>query len=185
MMSWQVKDDVIDDRIRDRIAPGAAIRRGHEESAPARDGPPGRPSGRRPPLIVTYQSDIILIGGRSGRTPQPQEHPMNAHNQGGRGWRDVIYDYTPMANSSKGLRGWWMSPPRRGIYRLISPWEYRHLRFYGSARIAGGCVAAAAGLICLSYSAYGWAAFFLVIAALNLAGGGWFVTIANSEPARA
>ena len=84
----------------------------------------------------------------------------------------------------KGLRGWWASPPRSGLQRLIIPWEYRHLRFYGVTRIAGGCVAAAAGLICLSYGVYGWAAFFLVLGVLNLADGSWFLTIARSTPAR-
>jgi hypothetical protein len=84
----------------------------------------------------------------------------------------------------KGLRGWWLSPPRPGLQRLIIPWEYRHLRFFGVTRISGGCVAAAAGLICLSYGVYGWAAFFLVIGALNLAGGSWEMTIARSASAR-
>jgi len=51
-------------------------------------------------------------------------------------------------------------------------------------RIAGGSVAAAAGLICLSYGVYGWAAFFLVLAALNLAGGNWYLTIDRSASAR-
>jgi hypothetical protein len=45
-------------------------------------------------------------------------------------------------------------------------------------------VAAAAGVICLSYGVYGWAAFFLVVAALNLAGGYWYLTVAHSVPAR-
>ena len=85
----------------------------------------------------------------------------------------------------KMLRRWWLSPPRRGMHRLINPWEYRHLRGFGVTRIAGGCVAAAAGLICLSYGVYGWAAFFLVIGALNLAGGSWFLTIDRSASARA
>jgi hypothetical protein len=67
---------------------------------------------------------------------------------------------------------------------LINPWEYRHLRFVGVTRIAGGSLAAAAGVICLGYGVYGWAAFFLMIAALNLAGGGWFLTIARSPTAR-
>jgi len=49
------------------------------------------------------------------------------------------------------LRRWWSYPPRPGTQRLIIPWEYRHLRFYGVTRIAGGSVAAAAGLICLAY----------------------------------
>jgi hypothetical protein len=83
----------------------------------------------------------------------------------------------------RGLRGWWASPPRRGLQRLIWPFEYRHLRGFGVTRIGGGSVQAAAGLICLSYSVYGWAAFFLVIAALNLAGGYWYLTIDRSRSA--
>jgi hypothetical protein len=89
-------------------------------------------------------------------------------------------DYT----APRGLRGWWASPPRSGMQRLIIPWEYRHLRFFGATRIAGGSVAAAAGLICLSYGVYAWAAFFLALAAANLAGGYWYVTIARSAPPR-
>ena len=85
----------------------------------------------------------------------------------------------------KGLRGWWLSPPRSGMQRLIWPWEYRHVRAFGIVRTVGGLVAATAGLICLSYAAYGWAAFFLVVGALNLAGGSWFLTIARSQPPRA
>jgi len=85
----------------------------------------------------------------------------------------------------KGQRGWWASPPRTGMQRLIVPYEYRHLRFFGVGRIAGGSVAAAAGVVCLSYGAYGWAAFFLVLGALNLAGGYWYLTIARSQAARA
>jgi hypothetical protein len=110
---------------------------------------------------------------------------MSAANKGRRGWRDVIFDYTPFANASKGPRGWWLSPPRSGIYRVIPPWVYRHLRFSGVAAIAGGSVAAAAGLICLSYRAYGWAAYFLVIAALSLAGGSWYLSIDRTVSARA
>jgi hypothetical protein len=84
----------------------------------------------------------------------------------------------------KGLREWWASPPRSGLQRLINPWEYRHLRGYGVTRIAGGSVAAAAGVICLAYGVYGWAAFFLVIGGLNLAGGYWYLTIDRSASAR-
>jgi len=87
--------------------------------------------------------------------------------------------------AARGLRGWWFSTSRSGLHRLIPPWEYRHLRFSGVTRIAGGSVAAAAGVICLSYGAYGWAAFFLVLGALNLAGGYWYLTIDSSAPARA
>jgi hypothetical protein len=84
----------------------------------------------------------------------------------------------------KGLRGWWASPPRSGLQLLIAPYEYRRLRPFGVTRIAGGSVAAAAGLICLSYGVYGWAAFFLVIGALNLAGGSWYLSIDRSASAR-
>jgi hypothetical protein len=80
-------------------------------------------------------------------------------------------------SAAKGLRGWWLSPPRPGMQRLINPWEYRHLRAFGVTRIFGGSVAAAAGIICLAYDVDGWAAFFLVLAALNLAGGYWYLTI--------
>jgi hypothetical protein len=76
------------------------------------------------------------------------------------------------------------TPPRTGLRRLIVPWEYRHLRGFGVTRIAGGGVAAAAGVVCLSYGVYEWAAFFLVLGALNLAGGYWYITIARSAPCR-
>ena len=86
--------------------------------------------------------------------------------------------------AAKGLRGWWASPPRPGTQRFINPWEYRHLRAFGVTRIFGGSVAAAAGVICLSSDVYGWAAFFLVIGALNLGGGYWYLTVDRSAPAR-
>ena len=86
--------------------------------------------------------------------------------------------------AAKRLLTWWLSPPRPGMHRLINPWEYRHLRASGVTRIAGGSVAAAAGVVCLSYGVYGRAAFFLVLAALNLAGGYWYITIARAESPR-
>jgi hypothetical protein len=89
------------------------------------------------------------------------------------------------SNAVKGLRGWWQSPPRPGMQRLINPWEYRHLRAFGVTRVAGGGVAAAASVVCLSYGVYGWAAFFGVLAAGNLAGGCWYISIARSAAARA
>jgi hypothetical protein len=84
----------------------------------------------------------------------------------------------------KRLGRWWFTPPRPGLQRLIIPYEFRHLRGFGVARIFGGSVAAAAGLICLAYGVYGWAAFFLFIGAANLAGGYWYLTINRSAPAR-
>jgi hypothetical protein len=86
--------------------------------------------------------------------------------------------------AANGLRGWWLSPPRLGIQRLIAPWEYRHLRAFGVGRIAGGSVAAGAGVVCLAYRVYGWAAFFLILGALNLAGGYWYLAVARSASAR-
>ena len=78
------------------------------------------------------------------------------------------------------LKTWWGNPPRPGLQRLINPWEYRHLRFCGGTRVGGGAVAAAAAFICFSYSAWGWGAFFLAIAAANVAGGYWYLGIARS-----
>jgi hypothetical protein len=92
---------------------------------------------------------------------------------------------TPSDNTApRGLLGWWLTPPRPGLQRLIHPWEYRHLRGFAAVRIVGGCAAVAAGLLCLPYGAYGWAAFFLVVAALDLAAGYWDLTIARSASAR-
>jgi hypothetical protein len=61
--------------------------------------------------------------------------------------------------AAEGLRAWWRSSPRSGMQRLIAPWEYRHLGAFGVTRIAGGGIATAAGIVCLSYEVYGWAAF--------------------------
>jgi hypothetical protein len=83
----------------------------------------------------------------------------------------------------QGLRGWWASPPRSGIRRTIAPWEYRHLRISGVTRMAAGSVLAVGGVLLLSYGSY-WAIPFLVLAALNLAGGYWYITMARSGPAR-
>ena len=85
----------------------------------------------------------------------------------------------------KGLRWWWASPPRSGMQRLIPPWEYRHLRAWAGARIAGGTVLAGLGVVTLSFGGndsktYGWTAFWLVLAALAFAAGYWEMTIARS-----
>jgi hypothetical protein len=76
-----------------------------------------------------------------------------------------------------GLREWWLSPPRHGPQLLINPWAYRNLRVFGVAHVVGGSIATAAGVICLSYGVPDWGAFFLVIAALNIAGGSWYLSI--------
>jgi hypothetical protein len=73
--------------------------------------------------------------------------------------------------------------------RLIVPWEYRHLRAFARVRIAAGIVLVGLGAVTLvggsfTTKAVGFAALFLVLAALNLAGGYWYITIARSESAR-
>ena len=87
----------------------------------------------------------------------------------------------PNENSAaRGLRGWWQTPRRTGMQRLINPWAYRNLRTFGILHVAGGSIDIAAGIICLSYGVNGWAAFFLALAALNIAGGSWYLTIDRS-----
>lgn len=97
--------------------------------------------------------------------------------------------------TAKGLRGWWLSPPRPGPHRLISPWEYRHLRVFGVTRAAAGGFQLGIGLVLLSLGRsagtdqgrrkiYRLPARFLVPAAGNLAGGYWHTTIANEPAAR-
>ncbi len=89
----------------------------------------------------------------------------------------------------KGLRGWWTSPPRAGMRRISSPWEYRHLRASASVRIAGGIVLAGLGVVTLSFGGndwktYGWTMAFLAAAAANLAFAYWELSIAGSAAAR-
>src|SRR5690349_13010470 len=93
-------------------------------------------------------------------------------------------EYTQRQHPSERPARVWLTPPRPGLQRLIAPYEYRHLRAFAVLRIVGGCLAAAAGLICLSYAVYGWAAFFLVVAAANFAGGYWELTIARFASSR-
>jgi hypothetical protein len=91
---------------------------------------------------------------------------------------------TPNDNTApKGLRGWWASPPRSGTRRLINPWEYRHLQAFGATRLAGGIFLTSAGILILSYHSYKWAALFLVLGALNLGGGVWYLSLARSDSA--
>jgi hypothetical protein len=93
--------------------------------------------------------------------------------------------------AAKGLRDWWLSPPRPVMHRLISPWQYRHLRAFGVTHAAAGGFELGIGLVLLSLGRsaetdqerrkmYRLSAWFLVPAALNLAGGCWYVTIAGS-----
>lgn len=97
--------------------------------------------------------------------------------------------------AAKGLRRWWLSPPRPGMHRLISPWEYRHLGLSGVTRAAAGGFQLGIGLVLVSLGhqaetgqergkMYRLSAWFLVPAAGNLAAGYWYTTIASSASAR-
>ena len=89
-------------------------------------------------------------------------------------------------NSSRGLRGWWGSPPRSGMRLLIVPWEYRHLRAWARVRIVAGVVAAALAVVVLSlggedWKTYGWAIAFLAVAAASWGFAFWELSIARAE----
>jgi hypothetical protein len=99
------------------------------------------------------------------------------------------------STAGKGLRGWWASPPRPGMQRLINPWEYRHLPVSGVTRAAAGGFQLGIGLVLVSLGRkagtdqerrkmYRLSAWFLVPAALNLASGYWYITIPSSASAR-
>jgi hypothetical protein len=73
---------------------------------------------------------------------------------------------------------------RTGVRRVIPRREFRHLRAWGTARVGGGVVLSACSILTLSFGrhdpkAYRWAGAFLVLAALNVAGGLWELTIAR------
>jgi hypothetical protein len=83
---------------------------------------------------------------------------------------------------AKGLRDWWISPPRSRLRLIISPIEYRHLRTFGHVRIASGIILTGLGTLTLSFGGndrktYGWTGLFLAGAAANLAYGYWELTI--------
>jgi hypothetical protein len=89
----------------------------------------------------------------------------------------------------RGLRGWWASPPRSGMQRIIIPWEYRHLRGFAHVRIGAGAVLVGLGAVTLvggsfTTEAVWWTAFWLVLAATQFLVAYWFLTIARSAPAR-
>jgi hypothetical protein len=88
----------------------------------------------------------------------------------------------------KGLRGWWASPPRSGLQRIIAPWEYRHLRGFARVRIAAGVVLAGLGAVTLvggsfTAAAVGFGILFLAAAAASFAWAAWELAIARSASA--
>jgi hypothetical protein len=87
--------------------------------------------------------------------------------------------------AGNGLHGWWASPARSGMRRLISPWEYRHLRFWAGVRMGAGIVLVGLGVVTLCFGGndrktYGWTMAFLAMAAANVAFASWELTIARS-----
>ena len=76
------------------------------------------------------------------------------------------------------------TPSRTGMRRVLPPWEFRHLHAWAAARIAAGIVLVGLAALMLAYGSAGWAAFWLVLAALAFAGGYWELTIARSAPPR-
>lgn len=93
------------------------------------------------------------------------------------------------STAPKDPREWWASPARSGMRRIISPWEYRHLRFWAGVRISSGVVLVGLGVVTLSFGGndrktYGWTLAFLAAAVANLAFGRWELTIARSTPPR-
>jgi hypothetical protein len=85
----------------------------------------------------------------------------------------------------RSLRGWWASPPRSGMRRIIWPCEYRHLRAWAGVRIAAGAVLVGLGAVTLSFGGndwktYGWTAFWLALAAAQFSFAYWELTIARS-----
>jgi hypothetical protein len=88
-------------------------------------------------------------------------------------------------STAKGLRGWWASPPRAGLRRIISPWEYRHLRAFARVRIASAVLLSILGLTTLSLGGsdaktYWFALVFLAAGAVHVAHAYWDLRIARS-----
>jgi signal transduction histidine kinase len=82
-------------------------------------------------------------------------------------------------------------PPQRSVLEriLIRSWEYRRLRFLAGLRIGAGVVCVGLGFITLvggsfTPKAVVWAAFFLVLAALQFSVGYWYLAIDHRPFAR-
>ena len=73
--------------------------------------------------------------------------------------------------------------------RIIAPWEYRHLRIFGRAHLAGAGLLITLALIILAlggtnWTAYGWALGFAAVGLAHLAVGVWELGIADSSDGR-
>ena len=81
------------------------------------------------------------------------------------------------------------APSRTGMRRIIPRFEFRRLRGMARVRIAVGAVGVGLGVITLvggsfTPKAIGWAAFFLVLAALQFSVGYWYLGIIRSAAPR-
>lgn len=81
------------------------------------------------------------------------------------------------------------TPPRTGMRRIIPRFEFRRLHAMAGARIAVGTVLVGLGVITLVGGSFravaiAWAAFFLVLAALQFSVGYWYLAIIRSAPPR-
>lgn len=82
--------------------------------------------------------------------------------------------------------------PRSVLRRLIRPWEYRHIHTVAGIRLAAGGFQLGVGAVLLSLGRqagadrerrtyFRWAAWFLVMGALQLVGGSLDLTVARSK----
>jgi hypothetical protein len=86
-----------------------------------------------------------------------------------------------------GLRAWWASPPRPGMRRLLSPWEYRHPRAWARLRIVSAVVLVGLGITTTAFGGddaktFAWTLVFLAAGAAQIAGAAWDLSIARSSP---
>lgn len=82
-----------------------------------------------------------------------------------------------------------MTPPRAGMERIISPWEYRHPRRWATVRAVAGVVLVGLGLTTLAFggsdsATYIWTLAFLAAGAADLAFARWLQRIARSQANR-
>jgi hypothetical protein len=81
------------------------------------------------------------------------------------------------------------APSRTGIRRLIPRFEFRRLNAMARVRIVVGTVLVGLGVATLVGGSFkpvaiGWAALFLVLAALQFSVGCWYLAIIRSAPPR-
>jgi hypothetical protein len=81
------------------------------------------------------------------------------------------------------------APSRTGMRRIIPRFEFRRLRAMARVRIAVGAVLTGLGVITLVGGSFkpvavAWAAFFVVLAALQFSVAYWYLAIIRSAPSR-